>query len=93
MMQDIQTPLTIFAAFGSGLMAGTFFAFSVFVIGALARSQGIAAMNSINVVVLNAVFLGVFLGTTVVCVPRWPWNRCGLGRSLVPVGGCQGAQK
>jgi uncharacterized membrane protein len=48
--------LTFVAALGSGLVAGIFFAFSNFVMKALARvspAQGIAAMQSINVVVLN----------------------------------------
>ena len=56
------------AAVGSGLIAGTFFAFSSFVMRALGRlppAEGMAAMQSINVVVLNPVFLGVFLGSTV----------------------------
>lgn len=58
--------LTFFAALGSGLIAGTFFAFSTFVMNALARLpsyQGIAAMQSINIVVLNRLFLTVFTGT------------------------------
>jgi uncharacterized membrane protein len=57
------------AAVGSGLIAGTFFAFSSFVMRALGRlppAEGMAAMQSINVVVLNPVFLGVFLGTAAV---------------------------
>ncbi len=52
---------------GSALVAGIFFAFSSFIMKALARlpaSQGMAAMQSINVVVLNPIFLGVFMGTT-----------------------------
>lgn len=63
--------LTLLAALGSGLMAGTFFAFSSFVMGALGRLRppaGIAAMQSINIVVINPLFLGVFLGTGVVCI-------------------------
>ena len=51
-------------------MTGIFFAFSNFVMGALARlpdAQGAAAMRSINVVVLNAGFLGLFLGTAAGC--------------------------
>jgi len=47
-----------------------FYAFSTFVVAALGRlpaAQGIAAMQSINVVVLNASFLGVFIGTAVAC--------------------------
>jgi uncharacterized membrane protein len=58
--------LALVAALGSGLIAGVFFAFSTFVMKALARlapAEGIAAMQSINVVVLNPWFLGVFTGT------------------------------
>jgi uncharacterized membrane protein len=57
--------LTFVAAVGSGLVAGIFFAFSNFVMKALARvppAQGIAAMQSINVVVLNRWFFAVFFG-------------------------------
>jgi len=63
--------LTLVAALGCGLIAGVFFAFSTFVMRALARlpaPEGIAAMQSINVVVLNRWFLGVFLGSGIVCV-------------------------
>lgn len=66
MTYDIEGVLAFLAALGSGLMAGTFFAFSSFVMGALARlppDEGIAAMRSINIVVLNPTFLGVFMGT------------------------------
>jgi len=62
--------LTLLAALGCGLIAGVFFAFSTFVMKALARlptSHGIAAMQSINVVVLNRCFLGTFLGTAILC--------------------------
>ena len=62
--------LTLSSALGSSLMAGVFFAFSTFVMRALSRlpaAQGIAAMQSINVAVINPVFLGVFLGTAVAC--------------------------
>ena len=44
--------LTLFAALGCGLIAGVFFAFSTFVMKALARlpsGEGMAAMQSINV--------------------------------------------
>ena len=63
--------VTLFAVLGCGLIAGVFFAFSAFVMKALARlppGEGIAAMQSINVVVLNPWFLGVFLGTAAICV-------------------------
>jgi uncharacterized membrane protein len=60
--------LTLLSALGSGLMAGLFFAFSVCVMKALARlpaAQGIAAMQAINIVIINPIFLAVFLGTGV----------------------------
>jgi uncharacterized membrane protein len=63
--------LILLAALGSGLMAGVFFAFSTFVMQGLARlapAQGMAAMQSINVTVLNPIFLAVFLGTALLCV-------------------------
>ena len=59
------------AALGCGLMAGTFFAFSTFVMPALARlapAQSIAAMQSINIAVINPLFMGVFMGTTALCL-------------------------
>ena len=61
----------LLCALGCGLIAGAFFAFSTFVMKALANlppAQGIAAMQSINVVVINPWFLTVFLGTAVACV-------------------------
>jgi uncharacterized membrane protein len=67
-MYHILVVATFTAALGAGLIAGTFFAFSVFVMGALGKlpaANGIAAMQSINVGVINPVFLGVFMGTAV----------------------------
>ena len=65
------TALTIAAAVGCGLVAGFFFAFSVVTMKALGRiapAQGIAAMQSINVVVLNPWFFSAFFGTAALCV-------------------------
>jgi uncharacterized membrane protein len=62
--------LTILAALGCALIAGIFLAFSNFVMKALARvapASGVAAMQSINVVVLNPGFLGLFMGTALAC--------------------------
>jgi uncharacterized membrane protein len=62
--------LTLLAAIGCALMAGLFFAFSVSImraLGALPPPQGIAAMQSINIVIVNPVFLTVFVGTALVC--------------------------
>lgn len=66
---NITTITVIIALLGSALIGGVFFAFSNFIMKALARlpsSEGIAAMQSINIVVLNPVFLGVFMGTTAI---------------------------
>jgi uncharacterized membrane protein len=65
LLTDWWSPLTLLACLGTGLMAGTFFVFSVAIMPALERlpsSQGIAAMQSINATILNPRFLGVFLG-------------------------------
>lgn len=62
--------LAFLAVISCGLMGGLFFAFSNFVMHALARispDAGIAAMQAINRTVLNRIFLGAFLGTTVAC--------------------------
>lgn len=77
--------LTLVTALGCALIAGIFFAFSNFVMKALARvspASGIAAMQSINVVVLNPGFLGLFLGTALACVAllffaAWRWQTPG----------------
>jgi len=58
----------IAALLGSALIGGVFFGFSSFVMKALARvpsAEGIAAMQSINVVVINPSFMGAFMGTAV----------------------------
>lgn len=54
------------ALLGSAVVGGVFFAFSSFVMKALAHvpsAEGIGAMQSINVDVINPSFLGAFLGT------------------------------
>jgi uncharacterized membrane protein len=63
--------LKLFSALGCGLIAGVFFAFSSFVMSALAQlqqAQGIAAMQLINITVINPLFMTVFLGTAVACL-------------------------
>ncbi len=70
-MNSITTLTAILALIGSGIVGGVFFAFSSFVMKALARvpsSEGIAAMQSINVVVINPSFLGAFMGTALLSV-------------------------
>lgn len=66
MFPDWLTILIALAAIASGLIAGVFFAFSTFVMRALARlpaDQAIAAMQSINVEVLKSSFMAAFFGT------------------------------
>ncbi len=68
-MERLQFFTSLIAALGSGLIAGTFFVFSVAVMRALGQrpaNEGMAAMQAINIVILNPIFLGVFLGTTIV---------------------------
>ena len=70
-MSNLTTLTVIAALIGSSLISGVFFAFSRFIMKALARRpalEGIAAMKSINVVVINPIFLGLFMGTTVICL-------------------------
>ena len=58
--------LAFVCTLGASVVGGVFYAFSTFVMQALRRlpaREGIAAMQSINVVVINPMFLGVFLGT------------------------------
>jgi uncharacterized membrane protein len=90
----MQNVLIVISALGSGLIAGAFFAFSTFVMGALGKlpaAQGIPAMQSINVVVINPVFLGVQFGTAALALflgfgairhlgdPRAMWFVAGTG--------------
>ncbi|HEV7371543.1 DUF1772 domain-containing protein [Arenibaculum sp.] len=68
--------LVTLAALGSGLVAGVFFAFSTFVMKALGRlppAEGISAMQSINVVVINPWFMVPFLGTAAAGVALAAW--------------------
>lgn len=70
-MSDLTFILSLLSALGSGLIAGAFFAFSAFVMRALGKlpaHEGIAAMQSINIVVINPWFMVVFLGTVVTSV-------------------------
>jgi uncharacterized membrane protein len=63
--------LTLICAAGSALVAGVFFVFSVCVMRALSSlppSHGIAAMQSINVTIVNPWFLSLFLGTAGTCL-------------------------
>ena len=81
----------LLGALGCGLIAGTFFAFSTFVmksLGGLPSPQGIAAMQSINVAVINPWFMTPFLGTAAVCAlaaitSLLRWDHPGASYALV----------
>jgi uncharacterized membrane protein len=91
--------LTIVCVVGCGVVAGFFFAFSICVMKALGKlraAQAIAAMQSINVVVINSWFLTAFFGTSVACVlvmiaslVRWhaPGAACLLAGSVLYLAG------
>lgn len=78
---------TLLTALGSGLIAGTFFVFSIAIMRALGQrpaGEGMAAMQAINIVILNPMFLGVFLGTAIISaavavggIVRWELPRSG----------------
>ena len=93
MIDRMVLTLTLATALGSGLIGGVFFAFSNFVMPALARispGAGLAAMRSINIVVLNPGFLGIFAGTAVVggllvLTALFRWSEPG---SLWLIAGC-----
>ncbi len=63
--------MTIATAVACATVGGVFFAFSSFVMAALRRlpaAQGIAAMQSINVLAVTPVFMTALFGTAALCV-------------------------
>ena len=71
MTEAIHLAMLIVAILGSGLVAGVFYAFSTLIMQGLARlpaEEGMRAMQSINVTVLNRWFLWVFMGTFGLCL-------------------------
>ena len=71
MTHHLWTTLLILAAIGSGLNAGLFFIFSNTLMRAFDRlpaAGAVAAMNSINRVILNPLFFLIFFGTALLCL-------------------------
>jgi uncharacterized membrane protein len=71
MPKEILAFLTIFVALGSGMIGGLLFAFSNFVLRALAQQppeSGIRTMQAINITIINPLFFLVFLGTALASV-------------------------
>lgn len=71
MFAQIVVAITFIAALGSGLMAGLFFAYSNSVMPSLSQvpvPQGVLAMNTINTVIQNPLFLSIFMGTALLAL-------------------------
>jgi uncharacterized membrane protein len=65
------TALVVLTALGAACSGGALYAFSSFVMPALARmpsGQGVAAMQSINVTAVRAPFMLVFTGSAILCL-------------------------
>jgi uncharacterized membrane protein len=63
--------LALLTALGAATVGGVFYGFSTFVMKALAQlpaAQGVAAMQRINIVVINAWFMGAFMGTLLLSI-------------------------
>jgi uncharacterized membrane protein len=79
-MSGVLVAVTIVAALGSALTAGVFFGFSNFIMRALARVEppvGVAAMQSINVVVINPLFMIALFGTGLIGAILGVWAVVG----------------
>ena len=75
-MSGVPQIATVATALGCGLVAGTFFGFSTFIMPALDRlapGQSISAMQSINKVVLSPWFMTALLATAVLCAGPIVW--------------------
>ncbi len=92
MMSGIPHIATLATALGCGLIAGAFCAFSSFVMPALRRlptTEGIAAMQSINVLAVTPVFMTALFGTAAACLGLAAWavvSSDGRTRALVLAG-------
>ena len=92
-MSAVLYAATLVTTLGCGLIAGTFFAFSSFVMPALKRlptEGGIAAMQSINVLAVTPVFMTALFGTAAACLGLIAWAAFSWGEqptALVLAGG------
>ena len=86
-MDGLLVALTVVTALGCGLNAGVFFAFSSFVMKALARlqpAQGIAAMQSINLMAVTPAFMAALFGTATACVALVVWALVDWNAAFAP---------
>jgi uncharacterized membrane protein len=87
MMNGLIFVLTLLAALGCAMMAGVFFAFSAFVMKALARlpaQQGIGAMQAINVAAVTFAFMAALFGTAVACGALVVWALVARDERIAP---------
>lgn len=78
-------------AITSGLMAGTYFTFSGFIMRAfdtLESRDAVAAMNAINTVILGSVFMPLFFASSLLALALaaaglWHWGEPGSGAALL----------
>lgn len=78
---------TLLTALGCGIVAGVFFAFSNFVMPALGRlpaPAGAAAMQSINITVINPLFMTTLFGTGLAGLALAGWAAFSLGEPGAP---------
>ena len=86
-MDGLLLALTLAAGLGCGLNAGVFFAFSSFVMPALARlppRHGVAAMQTINAAAVTLAFMLVLFGTAAVCLALTVWGIAEWGEGFGP---------
>jgi uncharacterized membrane protein len=86
-MDGLLYPLTLVTALGCAVVAGVFFAFSGFVMKALARlppAQGVAAMQAINVGAISFAFMLALFGTGLACVAVAGWALTVSGAPYAP---------
>ena len=91
MLQAVITGLLWFAAIGCGLLAGLYFAFSTFIMtafGRIGQVSGITAMNAINIVIVQSLFMPLFFGTTLASLllaiaAVFRWDEPGAAAMLV----------
>jgi uncharacterized membrane protein len=80
-MDGVLFALTLATAVASGLVGGVFFAFSNFVMQALGRlrpSEGAAAMQTINITVINPLFMSALFGTGLASLVLLVWGLADL---------------
>ena len=69
-MSGLITVIIVVSILGAGLVTGLLFAFSNFVMKALAdlpSEKGMFAMQRINETIINPIFMVLFLGTPILC--------------------------